>query len=172
MGGVLVLYDSHKGHTAQMAFHVAEGARSVDGTEVRLKKIDEADGDDLRWCDGLIVGSPTNMGLMSHRLKRFFDECRVWGELDGKLGAAFSSSGGFGGGSELTCLSLLILLMNFGLLVFGVTDYVAPGHTLHYGAIAVGAPDSPNDRAACRLLGTRMAEYVRHGHPTCDKPGE
>jgi hypothetical protein len=33
------------------------------------------------------------------------------------------SSGGWGGGTDLACQSLLAVLMNFGFLVFGVTDY-------------------------------------------------
>ena len=48
----------------------------------------------------------------------------------------FSSSGGWGGGTELACQSLLTVLMNFGFLVFGVTDYAGKLTTAHYGAIA------------------------------------
>jgi hypothetical protein len=47
-----------------------------------------------------------------------------WMKVDGKIACAFSSSGGWGGGTELACQSLLTVLMNFGFLVFGVTDYL------------------------------------------------
>ena len=47
-----------------------------------------------------------------------------------------SASGGWGGGTELACQSLLTVLLNFGFLVFGVTDYAtklrtAPGRALY-----------------------------------------
>ena len=58
-------------------------------------------------------------------MKRFWDEDMIphWMEVDGKIACAFSSAGAWGGGMELACQSLLTVLMNFGFLVFGVTDY-------------------------------------------------
>ena len=125
MGKVLVLYDSASGNTAKMAGLVAEGVGCIPGMEVRLRKVEEATADDVLWCDGLALGSPTNMGLLSWKMKRFWDEVMAphWMKVDGKIGCAFSSSGGWGGGTELACQSLLTVLINFGFLVFGVTDY-------------------------------------------------
>ncbi len=77
-----------------------------------------------------------------------------------KSDVTFSSSGGWGGGSELCCLSILTILMNFGFLVFGITDYVASQFTLHYGAICAGNPTRPEEQAACLKLGSRLAEWV------------
>jgi len=107
MGKVLVLYDSRTGNTEKMAFLVAEGAKRVEGTEVRVKKVDDATKEDVLWADGLAVGSPTNMGVISWKLKRFFDDVlgELWGEIDGKIACAFSSSGGWGGGNETACMS-------------------------------------------------------------------
>ncbi len=138
MGKILVLFDSASGHTAQMAALVAEGAASIDGMEVRLRRVDEAGPDDVHWCDGLAAGSPTNMGLLSWKMKRFWDETMFnhWMKVDGKIACAFSSSGGWGGGNEMACQSLLTVLMNFGFLVFGVTDYAGKLTTAHYGAVA------------------------------------
>jgi NAD(P)H dehydrogenase (quinone) len=76
MGNVLVLYDSASGNTAKMAGLVAEGAGGISGIEVRLRKVEEATPDDVLWCDGLALGSPTNMGLLSWKMKRFWDEPR------------------------------------------------------------------------------------------------
>ncbi|MDO8349134.1 MAG: flavodoxin family protein, partial [Planctomycetota bacterium] len=63
-----------------MAELVAEGAGRIADTEVRLRSVDEATPEDVFWCDGLAVGSPTNLGLMSWRMKRFWDEvmCEHW----------------------------------------------------------------------------------------------
>lgn len=162
MGKILVLHDSKTGNTAKMAQLVAEGAGSVPGAEVRLRSIDEATAEDVLWCDGIAVGSPTNMGTISWKMKRFWDETmgKHWGEIDGKIGCAFSSSGGWGGGAELTCQVLMTVLVNFGFLVFGVTDYVSKLMTLHYGAVNAREPRSEETQEACRRLGQRLAEWV------------
>src|SRR6187200_892517 len=142
MGKVLVLYHSASGNTAVMARLVVEGAGMIPDTEVRLREVDEATPDDVYWCDGLAVGSPTNMGILSWKMKRFWDETmgEHWMEIDGKIACAFSSAGGWGGGMELACQSLLTVLLNFGFLVFGVTDYAGRKTTLHYGAVSAKAP--------------------------------
>src|ERR1700759_1083240 len=98
MGKVLVLYHSASGNTARMAELVAEGAGLIPGTEVRVREVNVAAPDDVHWCDGLAVGSPTNMGVLSWKMKRFWDEAMFdhWGKVDGKVACAFSSSGGWG----------------------------------------------------------------------------
>lgn len=164
MGKVLILYDTNTGNTAEMAKLVAEGAKTVDGTDVRVKFIEDATKEDILWCDGIAVGSPTQMGIISWRLKKFFDEelIDLWGEIDGKIGCAFSSSGGWGGGNEIACMSILTVLMNFGFLTFGVTDYVADKFTLHYGAVVAGKPKEEYEKEACRRLGRRLAQWVAY----------
>jgi NAD(P)H dehydrogenase (quinone) len=159
---ILILFDSASGNTAAMARMVAEGAQKIPQTEVRLRSVDEAVAADVLWCDGLAVGSPTNMGLLSWKMKRFWDDTmrEHWMAVDGKIGCAFSSSGGWGGGTELACQSVLTVLINFGLLVFGVTDYVGKLTTLHYGAITAREPRSEETQAACRMLGQRLAEWT------------
>lgn len=162
MSKVLVLYDSHSGNTEAMARLVAEGAGLIAGTEVRMKSITDATADDVLWCEGLALGSPTNMGILSWKMKRFWDETMAdhWMKIDGKIGCAFSSAGGWGGGMEMACQSLLTVLMNFGFLVFGVTDYSAKLTTLHYGAVTAREPRSEESKASCRLLGRRLAEWT------------
>lgn len=162
MNKILVLYDSSSGNTARMAQLVAEGAGRISGTEARLRSIEEATAEDVIWCDGLAVGSPTNMGLLSWKMKRFWDEKMAghWMKLDGKIACAFSSAGGWGGGMELACQSILTVLMNFGFLVFGVTDYVGKLTTLHYGAVTARDPRSEDSQEACRCLGQRLAEWT------------
>jgi NAD(P)H dehydrogenase (quinone) len=162
MHKILVLYDSASGSTAKMAALVAEGAREVPDVEVRLRHVDRATADDVLWCDGLALGSPTNMGILSWKMKRFWDETMNphWMKVDGKIGCAFSSSGGWGGGQELACQSLLTVLMNFGFLVFGVTDYAGKLTTAHYGAVSAREPRSDELKTACRILGRRLAEWV------------
>lgn len=160
---ILVLYHTTTGNTKLMADLVAEGAASVPETEVRLRRLEEAAAADLVWCDGVAVGSPTYLGAVSWQMKRFWDEAvqDLWPKLEGKLGCAFSSSGGLAGGGELACLSILTVLMNYGMFTFGIPDYVAPGRTLHYGAVCAGRPRDEADREACRRLGRRLTEWVQ-----------
>lgn len=162
MAKILVLYDSHSGNTAKMAALVAEGALKIEQTDVRIRTIDDPTAkEDILWCDGIALGSPTNMGLLSWKMKRFWDETMfdAWMKLDGKVGCAFSSEGGSSGGAEITCQSLCTVLINFGILVFGVTDYVSKTKTCHYGAAILREPRNDEDKDVCRILGKRLAEW-------------
>jgi NAD(P)H dehydrogenase (quinone) len=162
MGKALILYHSKEGNTARMAEYVAEGCRGVDGIHVRVRTVAHATAEDLAWCDGLAVGAPTNLGQTPWEMKRWWDETavQVWQKVDGKIACAFSSQGGWGGGAEIACQALQTILINFGFLVFGVTDYVASQFTLHYGAIVAGEPREEREQDACRRLGIRLGEWV------------
>ena len=162
MGKILVLHFSATGNTAKMADLVGEGAKRIPGMDIRVKAIDAASRDDILWCDGLALGAPTHMGSIPWEMKKFWDEevRPVWADVDGKIGCAFSSQGGWGGGAELTCQVLMTVMMNFGFLVFGVTDYAGHQFTLHYGAIQAGEPREEKERESCLRLGQRLAEWV------------
>jgi len=73
MAKILIVYHSQTGNTEKMALAVADGARSIEGAEVILKKAGEAVLEDLLAADGLAVGTPENFGYMSGMLKDFFD---------------------------------------------------------------------------------------------------
>jgi len=156
MARILVIYDSRTGNTEEMARAVTEGAREA-GAEVEVKRASEARPEDLLGIDGLILGSPTHFGSMSDAMKGFIDKSvRVRGKLEGKVGAAFTSSLYFDGGNETTLLSLLQAMLMHGMIVVG--DPIAVGG--HYGVVAVGKPDERALRA-CRALGRRVAELAR-----------
>lgn len=162
MGNVLILYDSKSGNTRKMAEYVKEGAVKNSMMDVRFKSIDEAAKDDIIWCHGIAVGSPTNMGSISWKMKKFWDDLgpELWGKIDGKIGCAFSSSGGWGGGAELTCQTIMTVLINYGFLVFGVPDYVADKFTLHYGSVVAGEPIKQKEIDSCLLLGEKLSNWV------------
>lgn len=162
MGKILVLYYSQSENTAKVAQLVEEGANEVPGTEVRLRSVGEASSEDVLWCDGIAAGAPTHMGSIPWEMKRFWDvEVQPhWGKIDGKIGCAFATQGGWGGGAELNCQALMTVLMNYGFLVFGVTDYVAPQFTLHYGTTIAGEPRTDREKDSPRRLGRRLAEWV------------
>lgn len=167
MAAILVLFDTETGNTRKMAELVASGAGADEEAEVRLKSVNDATREDILWCDGIAVGSPTNMGILSWRMKKFWDDLGsdLWGKIDGRIGCAFSSSGGWGGGNEIACLSILTVLMNYGFLVFGLPDYVGKNLTLHYGAVVAGEPRTEAEREACLRLGKRLVEWVKLRKP-------
>lgn len=157
---ILVVYDSVTGNVESMAEAVAEGVRGRGGC-VDVRRVEEVDLDSVSGYDGFAFGSPTHCGTMSTKMNTFFNEglhTRYWGRLQGKVGVAFTSSGGLGGGNEVTLMSLLSVVLNFGMITFGVPDYVSRDVTLHYGAVSIKTPDE-DSLAACRLLGGRLVEY-------------
>jgi multimeric flavodoxin WrbA len=77
MARILIVYHSQTGHTEKMANAVAEGAKSIEGVEVILKKAADAVLEDLLAADGLAIGTPENFGYMSGMIKDFFDRTYV-----------------------------------------------------------------------------------------------
>jgi len=151
---VLVVYDSRTGHTEKMAFAVAEGAKQISGVEVVVKKVDQTSLEDLLNANGIIVGSPTYYGQMSAKLKGFIDESvKIHGKLEGKVGAAFTSSGGTATGAETTLLSILEAMLVHGMIVQG------RAHSKHYGAAAVGSPRE-KELESCKELGKRATSLL------------
>jgi NAD(P)H dehydrogenase (quinone) len=151
---VLVLYDSESGNTEKMALAVMDGVRQVQSVDVALKRVTEASLDDLQGADGIIVGSPTYYGLMSGKLKVFLDESvKIHGELAGKVGGAFTSSGGAASGAETTLLSIIEAMLIHGMIVQGNSI------TEHYGAAARGSPDKKAVES-CMELGKRVASLA------------
>jgi multimeric flavodoxin WrbA len=73
MAKILIVYHSQTGNTERMARAVSEGARSIEGADVVLKKAGEAAVEDLLSADGLAIGTPENFGYMSGMVKDFFD---------------------------------------------------------------------------------------------------
>lgn len=143
MTKVLVLYHSTYGHLEKMAEAVAEGARSVDGVTVDIKRAPEtvpeelarksgfkldqkapvATVDDLPGYDAVIVGCGTRYGRMAGQMAQFLDQTGgLWakGALNGKVGSAFASTATQHGGQETTLFSLVTNLLHLGFVVVGL----------------------------------------------------
>lgn len=151
---VLIVYDSRSGNTKKMAREIAEGVKTVKHADVIVKKVVQTSLDDLVGADGIIMGSPTYYGLMSGRLKALIDESvKVHGKLDGKVGAAFTSSGGVASGAETTLLSIVRAMLVHGMIIQGRSD------SKHYGSAAVGRPEE-DEIKSCRDLGRRVANLA------------
>ncbi|MBW2630151.1 MAG: NAD(P)H-dependent oxidoreductase [Deltaproteobacteria bacterium] len=101
MTRILIVYHSQTGNTEKMAVAVAQGAASIENTEVILKEAKDASLDDLLSCDGLAIGTPENFGYMAGAVKDFFD--RTFYPAEGKVFrkpyVVFISSGNDGTGA-------------------------------------------------------------------------
>ena len=185
MTKILVLYYSSYGHLATMADAVAEGARSAGATvDVRRVaetapfevaqaagfRVDEShpvldDVNQLAQYDGIIVGSPTRFGRLASQMAAFWDKAGgVWfqGQLNGKVGAAFTSTASQHGGQETTLFSILTNLLHFGLTIVGL-DYGFQGQGgvdevkggAPYGATTISDGDGSRQPSAVELDGAR-----------------
>jgi len=77
------VFHSQSGNTKAAAEAVADGARSVAGTNVTVKEALKAGTDDLLACDAIAVGTPDYFSYMAGGLKDFFD--RVFYPTQGKV---------------------------------------------------------------------------------------
>jgi len=158
MAKILVIYYSKSGNTKKMAEAVAEGIKQQ-AVEADLKEVKAVKPEELLEYQGIIVGSPTYYGTMAYQLKELFDaSVSFHGKLDGRVGAAFSSSANIAGGNETTILDILNAMLIHGMIIQGDPQ----GD--HYGAVAIGAPDS-RSKNNCMRMGARIAKLVKKLFP-------
>jgi NAD(P)H dehydrogenase (quinone) len=153
---ILILYYSKGGNTRKLAEAVARGVEGVAGIHPMLKHVRDVTKEDFIESAGIIAGSPVYFGSMAADLKSVFDEfVGVRKRMEGKIGAAFTTSGDPSGGKETTMMSILQALLIYGMVIVG--DPLSA--TGHYGVACQGAPDEKtNDNAA--KLGRRVAELA------------
>ncbi|MBU0989681.1 MAG: NAD(P)H-dependent oxidoreductase [Pseudomonadota bacterium] len=154
---VLVLYFSKSGNTKKLAEAIAKGVEEVEGVKAVLKKTSEVTKEDFSASDGIIAGSPVYFGLMAAELKKVFDDfVGVRKKMEGKVGAAFTTSGDPTGGKETTMMSIIQALLIYGMVIVG--DPLSA--TGHYGVGCVGKPDAKTEENGMKL-GNRVAELVK-----------
>ena len=137
MATILVCYYSRTQHTQHMAELIAKGAEEIEGTQVDLKSLETIQAQDLLNYEAIILGSPTYYGTMAAELKALLDESVAFhGQLEGRVGGAFSSSANVGGGNETTVMDILKALLIHGMAIQG-----SPAGD-HYGPVAIGEPDN------------------------------
>lgn len=154
---ILVLYYSKGGNTRKLAEAVAEGILKVEGAEAVLKRTDEVTPDDFLEAEGIVAGSPVYFGVMAAQLKDVFDRfVGVRKRMEGKVGAAFATSGDATGGKETTMMSIIQALLIYGMVIVG--DPMSA--TGHYGVACVGAPDQKALENGAKL-GRRVAELAK-----------
>lgn len=185
MTRILVLYYSSYGHVRALAEAEAEGARSVAGTYVELRRVPETVPEDIRQkagfaddgtpvaspadlehYDAIIFGTPTLFGMMAGQMKSFLDQAgSLWARnaLVGKVAAVFASTGSQHGGHEATLLTTQVPLQHFGMLIVGM-PYTYVGQTTAdeivggapYGAGTIAGADGSRSPTEKDLSGARF----------------
>ncbi len=186
MAKVLVLYYSSYGHIETMAQAVAEGAASVAGTEVTVKRVPElvpdevarasgvkldqaaevATPDELADYDAIIFGTPTRFGNMAAQMRNFLDQTGgLWfqNKLVGKVGSVFCSTASQHGGQETTLTSFHITLLHHGMVIVGL-PYTFAGNSemgeisggTPYGATTLAGGDGSRQPSENELAGARF----------------
>lgn len=198
-----IVVDSRYGSTLAIAEAITAGGRSA-GAEVRLCRAGEAEpepgldvsrpafrvardrlaalpiatADDLRWADGLALGAPTRYGVMTTAMRGFIDSLApLWwqGELIGKPGAVFTSTGGMHSGHETTLLALLMTLFQHGMIAVGVPHSVPELVATRFGGSPLGAgavttldgsrPIDSCEQGIAHALGARLARVAEQIEP-------
>jgi len=185
MAKILVLYYSMYGHIESLAAAVVEGAKTVSGAEVTLKRVADtlspealaqfggktdqkapiASPKELADYDAIIFGTPTRFGNMAGQMRTFLDQTgSLWaaGALHGKVGSVFTSTG-TGGGQEHTISSTWTTLAHHGFIIVPI-GYGAPelfdlsqvrGGT-PYGATTIAGGDGSRQPSAEELAIARF----------------
>ena len=145
MSKILVIYYSRTGNTEKMAKAIAEGIKE-DKVDVKVKRCDYANVEDVIESDGIAFGSPTYFGYMAGVLKDFFDRSLEFRKrISGKKAVAFASAGSNGEG----CLESIENMIN----AFGMEK-------AKEGVISTGIPGD-KELDACRDLGRVLAKSVK-----------
>jgi len=162
---IYVVFYSMYGHVFKMAEAIAEGAKTVDGAEVKLFQVAETlpgevlgkmnakdakkafahvpviDAEQLGEGDAIIFGTPTRFGNMAAQMRTLLDATGgLWknGDLVGKVGSVFASTATQHGGQETTITSFHTTLLHHGMIIVGV-PYSCPGLS-EMGEISGGTP--------------------------------
>ena len=162
---ILIVFYSTYGHVYKMAQAVAEGAKTVEGAGVEIKRvpetlpqevlekmgaleaqkaflqIPECTVDELTEADAVIFGTPTRFGNMCGQMRQFLDATgQLWanGSLVGKVGSVFTSTATQHGGQESTILTFHVTLLHHGFVVVGL-PYIFQGQ-MRMDEITGGSP--------------------------------
>ena len=162
---IYVVFYSTYGHVFHLAEAIAEGARGVEGADVKLFQVAETltpevlgkmgatearkafehvptiQPNQLADADAIIFGTPTRFGNMCAQMRAMLDATGgLWqrGALVGKVGSVFVSTGTQHGGQETTITSFHTTLLHHGMIIVGV-PYACAG-LVEMGEITGGSP--------------------------------
>jgi NAD(P)H dehydrogenase (quinone) len=154
MAKAIVVYYSRSGNTKEMAEIMAKSMNEAD-LPTDCKSVSDITTEDLFSYDTIVIGSPTYYGQMAGPVKTLIDDLvSRHGQLDGKIGAAFSSAANIGGGNETTIVGIIEAMLISGMIVQGDPQ----GD--HYGPVSIGKPDKRVEKQ-CIRRGQRIAQLTK-----------
>ena len=149
----IVIYYSRTGNTKEMAEIIAKAMNDND-LPTECKSISDVEADEVFDYDAIVIGSPTYYGQMAAQIKQLIDDLvGRHGGLDGKVGAAFTSSANIGGGNETTIMGIIEAMLISGMVVQGDPK----GD--HYGPVSISKPDKRVEKQ-CQRCGQRIAKLT------------
>lgn len=150
----LVIYYSRSGNTKEMA-EIISKAMNEANLPTECKAVDDITTEDVFSYDAIVIGSPTYYGQMAGTIKNLIDDLvSRHGQLDGKVGGAFSSAANIGGGNETTIMGIIEAMLISGMVVQG------DPRGDHYGPVSIGKPDQRVEKQ-CMRRGQRIAELTK-----------
>jgi len=150
----LVLYYTRTGITEAMARTIGQTLQE-EGITTEIISCENFSLQTLPQYHLIVVGSPTYYGTMAAEVKKVLDDSvQFHGELNGKVGGAFTSSGNPAGGNETTIFSILSALLIHGMIVKGTPE------GSHYGPVAIGRFDQRTEEE-CRNYARELAKLTK-----------
>ncbi|MGM0790167.1 NAD(P)H-dependent oxidoreductase [Bacillus sp. UMB0728] len=168
---IYVVYDSEGMHTEALARSIAEGARTIEGAEVLIDHVSQADVYKLPEMDAIIWGCPGHFGTISSGLKAWIDKLGyLWaeGKLVNKIGAVFCTTATTHGGLEATMLNLITPMLHQGMIIAGLPANI-PANALYgsYYGVGITCPIDSDEKISNeglelgRTLGERVSLLAR-----------
>jgi NAD(P)H dehydrogenase (quinone) len=165
---ILIAYHSRTGNTEKMATAVREGAASVTGVQIVLRKVDEVTSDEILKADGIVLGTPVEWGSLSAEAKHFLDRVgEVLGKAaatygEGRTAAVFCTAGSPSNGQEMARMAVIAAFLAMRFVIVGGVNDEGFG-SLGPQAATAGKPPGVNDRdrADARRFGERFARLTR-----------
>ncbi|AWR95525.1 NAD(P)H:quinone oxidoreductase [Acidianus brierleyi] len=188
---ILVLFYGY-GSIVELAKEIAKGAEE-EGAETRIRKvretlypdliekfhvpldstkdIQEVNLEDLKWADGLAIGSPTRYGNMAGGMKTFLDTTApLWrsGDLYGKPVTFFTEASTIHGGHETTILTMTTYAFHFGMIIVPLGYAIPEISSTNTGGSPYGSSHlsskkdlDENEIKIARFQGKRIAQVAR-----------
>lgn len=164
---ILIAYHSQSGNTEKFANAVRDGAASVAGVEVQLRKAGEVSDAEILKADGVVLGTPVHWSNISAEAKRFLDHAGdvLWKAKtngEGKTAGAFCTGGSISNGKEMARMAVITAFLAMRYVIVGGVD------TNGFGTLGAQATTGPADPGLsekeldeARKYGERFAKLTR-----------
>ncbi len=120
--------------------------------------------DAMKWCNGLLIGSPVYFGMVSGQLKTMMDRCVVMRPsyggplpMTGKIGGAIACANARNGGQETTLQNIQTFMLQMNMQV--ISD--GPAYCHSGGTIAADAKEDSWGLETVKNLALNLARALK-----------